>query len=352
MRSRSAVLFGVLLACGLPACLGAEGITRRAVPAALDEGVKFFEDPETQQRIERLLLDPEVQNAARELGAVAVRGAIAGATDEASQAALRQASTRYVRAVAAAAADSLRADLGPAAAESADLAVRRVLRTALSSETGKNARALVRELTRATVESLTEAAARGLQKDLGPALRAVLEDELGPALRTVIARDIAPALREAMAGELLPAIGLVARESTRQIVLGADEGLAEIRFRNRVERYEISFWDRLNALLNKGIRYSTIAAWGLGVVVIVLGVLFGRAIVLRRRLDEERLRSERMLLGVMRGLQQGSDKPDIEALLAHLRERDPDLADDTFLDELARRVSGGPRKFGRPRRRM
>lgn len=352
MHRRSLPLLGVVVACGLSGCLGPEGITRRAVPAALDEGVKFLEDPETQRRLERLLGDPELQQAARELGAVVVEGAVAGAADEETQAALRRASTRYVRAVAAAAADSLRTDLGPAAAEAAAQAVRRVLRTAMSSETGHDARLLVRELTRTTVEALSESAGRGLQKDLGPAFRAVLEDELGPAMRTVIVRDLAPALREAMAGELLPAIGLVARETTRQIVLGIDEGLDEIRFRERFGTFEISFWDRLNALLNKGIQVSAIVAWVLGVVVVILGALFGRAILLRRRLDEERLRSERMLLGVLRGLQQGSDKPDIEAFLAHLRERDPDLADESFLDELAGRVSRPRRQFGRPRRRI
>ncbi|HEY8375788.1 MAG TPA: hypothetical protein VIK91_04825, partial [Nannocystis sp.] len=241
MRKHTAIVFGGLLAC-LSGCLGAEGITRRAVPAALDEGVKFFEDPESQRRIERLLLDPEVQSAAQELGAVATRGALAGVTDEEVQSALRQATARYVRAVAAAAADGLRADLGPAAAESAELAVSRALRSLLSSETGKTARVFAQELTRVTVESLAASAGRGLQKDVGPALRAVIEDELGPALRTVIARDLAPALRVAVEDELLPVIGLVARESSRQIVLGVDDGLEEIRFRDRFDAFEVSFW--------------------------------------------------------------------------------------------------------------
>ncbi|WP_434419104.1 hypothetical protein [Nannocystis pusilla] len=55
---------------------------------------------------------------------------------------------------------------------------------------------------------------------------------------------------------------------------------------------------------------------------------------------------------MMQGLQQGSDKPDIEAFLAHLHERNPDLADDTFMQELARRVSQPGGRVGRPRRRL
>ncbi|HEY8376206.1 MAG TPA: hypothetical protein VIK91_06940, partial [Nannocystis sp.] len=77
---------------------------------------------------------------------------------------------------------------------------------------------------------------------------------------------------------------------------------------------------------------------------VVLSALFARAIILRRRLDEERLRSERMLLGVMKDLQQGRDKPDIEAFLARLREHNPELADEVFLDELARRVAGAKQR--------
>lgn len=329
-----------------PGCAGAaaEGITRRAVPAALDESVGFLEDPESQRRIEGLLRDPQVQAAARELTGALVGGAIEGVTDEARQAELRQVSARYIEAVTAAASRALRTDLGPAAGAA--------LRSALSPRTRQDLAAFAEQITRTTLDTAAESASRGLQKDLGPAFRAVLEDELGPALRLLIARDLAPALREAMAGEMLPAIGLVSHEVARQIVLGVDAGLEEVRFRDRFATFEVSTWDRIQALVHRGLRVSQIAAWILGLVVIILGVLFGRAILLRRRLDEERLRSERMLLGVLRGLQQGSDKPDIEAFFSHLRERNPDLADDAFLEELARRVSQPTRKPGRPRRRL
>ncbi|MDC0675935.1 hypothetical protein [Nannocystis radixulma] len=352
MRARIGSVFALVLCCGGLGCVGAEGITRKAVPAALDESVAFLEDPESQRRIEQLMRDPQVQRAARELSKMLVDGVVAAATDAESQAALREASSRYVEAVAAAAARSLRTDLGPAAAEAARMAVAGMLDSGLSPETRRNAQALVQELTRTTVDGLARAASHGLQEHLGPAMRAVIEDELGPSLRTVLARDIAPTLREVLVDELAPAFGVVARETTRQIVLGAHDGLEELRFRRRAGEFEVTVFDRLDALLNKGIAVSAIAAWVLGAIVLVLSLLFGRAILLRRRLDEERLRSERMLLGVMRGLQQGSDKPDIEAFLAHLGERDPTFADQTYLDDLARRVSQAGGRVGRPRRRL
>ncbi|WAS95856.1 hypothetical protein [Nannocystis punicea] len=353
MRARFGVPFALVLClCGDLGCISAESVTRRTVPAALDEGLGFFEDPSSQRRIERLMLDPQVQSAARELTKTLVDGVVESMTDDARQAELRQASTRYVEAVAAAAARSLRTDLGPAAAEAARDAVARVLATSLSPETRQDMRALAQTLTRATVDGMMESAEHGLRHQLGPALRAVIEDELGPSLRTVIARDVTPSLRRAIADELTPAFGLVAREVTRQIVLGGHDGLEELRYRERAGAFQVDFWTRLDALLHKGIQLSAIIAWALGGVALVLAILVGRAILLRRRLDEERLRSERMLLGVMRGLQQGSDKPDIEAFLHHLRERTPDLADETFMDELARRVSQPDRRVSRPPRRL
>jgi hypothetical protein len=243
----------------------------------------------------------------------------------------------------------LAGDLGCAGAEGL---TRTAVPAALAPRVQRDVQAMTEELTRRTIDALSQSASRGLQKDLGPAMRAVIEDELGPAMRTVIARDLTPALREALTGELVPAIGLVARETTRQIVLGAHDGLEEIQFRERFGTFELNFWNRLDALIHRGLRASTIAAWALGVIVLILSVLFGRAMLLRRRLDEERLRSERMLLSVMHGLQQGSDKPDIEAFLHALRERDPDLADDSYLEELARRVAQPGRRYGRPRRRL
>jgi hypothetical protein len=351
MRSPTLLLLGLLLAGDL-GCAGAEGLTRTAVPAALDESVAFLEDPDSQQRLQRLMSDPQVQDAARQLTSSLVDGALAGLSDEERQAELRKVSARYVEAVSAAAAKSLRDEFGPAAAEAAGKAVSRVMSAALAPRVQRDVQAMTEELTRRTIDALSQSASRGLQKDLGPAMRAVIEDELGPAMRTVIARDLTPALREALTGELVPAIGLVAREATRQIVLGAHDGLEEIQFRERFGTFELNFWNRLDALIHRGLRASTIAAWALGVIVLILSVLFGRAMLLRRRLDEERLRSERMLLSVMHGLQQGSDKPDIEAFLHALRERDPDLADDSYLEELARRVAQPGRRYGRPRRRL
>lgn len=347
MAPRPALLLFACLATSGLGCAGTEAVVRRAVPATLDEGVDFLEDPESQRRIQRLLSDPQIQQASRQLTSALVEGALDGASDEARQARLRAVTTQYLDAVTAAAARNLREDLTPAMAQ----AVQRTLGAALSPRTRQEASAFVDSVTRSAVTALVQSAGRGLHSDLGPAMRAVLEDDLGPGLQRVIRRDLAPALREAVQGELVPVVGLVSREASKQIVLGAADAFDELQFRQRVSEFENTFWNRVDATIHRGIRMSQIIAWLLGLGLAVLAVLFARAVLLRRRIEAERARSERMLLGVMQGIQQGCDKPDVEALLAGLRERHPELANETYFEELARRAQTQGR-VRRPRRRL
>lgn len=321
-------------------CAGAEGLTRRAVPAALDSSVEYLEDPEAQKKIQRLLEDPQIQAASRELTSALVEGALDGATDEERQTRLRGLTTRFIDSVAAAAARNLREDISPALNQAAASAVQRVLATALSPQSRQQAGAMVDEVTRSAVSAMTQSAGRGLR------------DDLGPALGHMIRADLAPAMRDAVRTDLLPVVFLMSREMSRGVVLGAADGLRELDVRNRLGEYEGSLWNRLDLLLHKGIQLSQILAWALGLLVVIFGVLFARAVLLRRRIEAERARSERILLGVMQGLQQGSDKPDVEHLLASLRERHPDLTDEEYFRELSRRASIRQSSFGRPRRRL
>lgn len=346
MAPRLALLALCLAASDL-ACLSAEGIARRAVPATLDSGVGYLEDPESQRRIQRLLADPQIQQAGRELTAALAGGALDGVSDEARQSKLRAATTQYIDAVSQAAARDLRHEFTPAMA----YAVQRALDSALSPRTRQEAGAFVDELTRSTAAALVQSASHGLYRELGPALRATLEDDIGPGLGHVLRADLAPALRESIRGELVPVIGIVSREAARQLVLGVDDAFDELQMRDRIGNLEDTFWLRLESLLHRGARISQIIVWVLGLFLAVLAALLARAIVLRRRIEAERVRSERMLVGVMQGLQQGAGKPDVEALLAALRERDPELANEAYFAELARRVQQAQERARRPPRR-
>ena len=95
---------------------------------------------------------------------------------------------------------------------------------------------------------------------------------------------------------------------------------------------------RADSTLNKGIALSTIAAIALAILVLILALLVTRAFLVRRRIEKERAHSERMLLLVVQAMQSAKDKPEVEALLREIHERETDLADEGFLDELSRRV--------------
>lgn len=335
------VLFS--LASGL-GCAGADSVTRRAVPAALDSSVDYLEDPEAQKKIQRLLEDPQIKEASRELTSALVEGALDGATNEERQAKLRGITTQFIDAVAKAASKNLREDISPAMSQAAASAVQRVLASAMSPQSREQAAAMVDAVTRSAVTAMTESAGRGL--------RTALEDDIGPGMAHLIRADLAPAMREAVRTDLLPVVYLMSREMSRGLVIGAAEAFRELEVERKLGEYEGGLWNRLDMLLHKGIKLSQIIGWVLGVLAVIFGVLFARAVLLRRRIEAERARSERMLLTVMQDLQQGCDKPDVEHLLASLRERHPDLADEEYLRELNRRASMRQSSFGRPRRRL
>ncbi|MCY1055327.1 hypothetical protein [Nannocystis sp. SCPEA4] len=330
------------------ACITAEGVVRKAVPATLDESVGFLEDPQSQARIQRLLADPQIQAASRELTESLVEGALDGLTDAERQAALREATSRYLGAVAKAAGTSLREDISPALAAT----VRQTLDTALAPKTRQQASALVDQLTRTTVTALTQSAGQGLKQDLGPALRSVLEEDLGPGLAHLVRADLAPALREAVRDELVPVVGIVSREASRQLVLGAADALEELQVKRDLGQLEESLWSRLDHTLHKGIQISQVIAWVLGLALAIVIGLVVRATVLRRRIEADRARSERLLLSLVDELHRGCDKPDVEELLSQIRTRVPDLDDRGYMAELARRADRPRLRGDRPRRRL
>lgn len=344
---RGVSLIALLLSVA-PGCITAEGVVRKAVPATFDETLSFLEDPESQARIQKLMHDPQIQAASKELTESLVGGALDGLTDEQRQTALRDMSTRYLEAITKAAGKGLKEDISPALAAT----VQQTLDSALSPRTRREASAMVNDLTRTTVTALTQSAGKGLQEDLGPALRHVLEQDVGPGLKKVVRADLAPALREAVRDELVPVIGIVSREASKQLVLGAADALAELEVKRDLGLLEESIWTRLDHMMHKGIQISQIIAWVLGLALAVVVGLVVRGTVLRRRIEADRARSERLLLSLVDELHRGCDKPDVEALMSQIRTRVPDLDDNHFMDELARRASGPRLRRDKPRRRL
>lgn len=329
---RRLLTLSLVLAC--TGCLGgADRATRTIVPSALDSSVGFLEVPDNQARIHRIMQSPEIQQALGELVDGLVGSGLDAATEEQRMARVRDLSARYIGAVTKAVADGLEHDLGPAAAASAEQVVGGVLHTALSPRTRNDAAKMVDVVTRHLVTALTESSAEGLRDDLGPALAKVLEDDLGPALERTLHANIAPAL-----DELMPSVNLATRDLTRHALLGVSDALDDEQFQASVGRFTDAMLQRADSTLNRGIAVSTIVAVILAILAVILALFVTRAFIVRRRIEKERAHSERMLLLVVQAMQNAKDRPDVESLLREIHERETDLADEGFLDDLARRV--------------
>lgn len=348
---RRAIVFALAFLAADTACaMGAERIARKAVPGALEGATDFVE--EDRKRLERLMSSPEIQEATRSLAAALAGGMLDGMTEEQRMQRLQSITTGYIDAVSKSVAKSMKEDIGPGVTAAAQQAVDGVLGSALSPTNRRNAAAMADAVTRSAVSAMMAASGKGLREDLGPALSEVMDEDLGPALERMIAVHVGPALRDAIGDDVIPQVGEVSREVSRQIVLGAADAFRELQMRDQISGYSESFWGRLDSTLHKGLGFGTIIAWILGLVVLGLGILLARTIYIRRHIEQEQRRSERMLLGIVRGMQESRDKPDIDALLAELIQKDPDLGDERYFEAIASRMAQPTwkRRVNRPRR--
>lgn len=344
-RIRAAGLALAAVLGDMSCATGTEKIIRRAVPATIDETLEAFEDPETQRRLKKLLELPDVQEAARKLARGMTEGAIDGASEPERAERLRKLSEDYVATLSRAVGRSLNEDISPAVEGAVERTVRRALAAALSPATRRDAGALADALTRKTVKALSDSLRDDLgpalqaviEDDLGPALRKVIEDDLGPALHKAIAKDLGPAVREAMAGDLVPVAGKMSREVSREVVLGVVDAMAALEHDERLADFNTRFWGRLNTTINQGLRLSEIFAWLLALVVLILGLLLVRQILVRRSLEQERERSERMLIGILHELQRGGEVK-VGQVIEKVRERDPELQRSSYLNNLLTRA--------------
>jgi hypothetical protein len=322
VRSRHPNLFaGFVLAIGLMAsqlaCVsGTSRIVRAAVPAGIDEALGAFDDHDNQKLLLRLANDPELSAAAHSLAATLARGALDGITDEAHARELEVLSESYVRTVSAALAQELDQEISPAATRSVQRIVGGAIASAMSSKQERRTSSFVDGVTRTAVAALMQSTGQGLRDDLGPALGAVIREDLGPALRAAIHDDLQPALRELLGSQDDAAASRLVRQLAKDAVLGANDGMSELGISpspNREDGMGLFGW-------------VTVV---LGLVVAILLLLLVRTILRHRaleqdrvHLEQERLRSERTLLTILRTLQTAEDRshpPDLRTLIERAR---------------------------------
>lgn len=318
----------LLLATSLSACAtGAEKLTRKVVPAGLNETLKALNDPENQELMRRLVNLPEVQKAAHDLAEAITGGALDGLTDDERAAELRKLTDSFVNQVATSVARELDSHIAPSLTRAVEDIVGGAVGAALSPENRQQAKSFVDAVTRTTVATFGQSTGKVLREDLGPALQHVLEQNLGPALEHLIAERIVPSLKRALDDEVVPGAGRLSREVTRQAVLGAHDALVELQVDQKLGGLDNEFWDRLDKVMNQGEKAGQIALWILVLVIVALGIWLARSIIVRRHLEQERAASERMLINVLQAIQRGdhddpSKPPDLGNMLARAHAQD------------------------------
>jgi hypothetical protein len=297
------------LAGAAPACAhGAEQLVRSGAQGGIGGGLTALNDPENKALLLRLLQDEDIRRAAHDLTAALTGGALDGLSEEARVQRVRDASDVYIRTIAAAASEAIGEDLSPAVTKAVADVIGGAVSSALRPANRRLAEALVDGVTRSTIAAFAQSTAQGLREDLGPALQKVLaedvgpglqkvvEDNLGPALRKVVEHDLQPALAAALTGEDGRSTGLFARALTKQIVLGVNDGLSEMGLSpspNRKDGLGVTGWLLIVA----------------AVLLVGLGALLTRVFITRRALAQDRVRSEAMLVDILRAI----EAPDAEA---------------------------------------
>ncbi|MEZ4452860.1 MAG: hypothetical protein R3B09_25605 [Nannocystaceae bacterium] len=305
---------GVALTIG-GCATGAEKIIRRTTPATIEESLRSLNDPEVQSMIRRLLDKVEVREAMNELARSISEGMLDGLGDEERAARLEAISERFVQRLSKALGDGLRDEITPKAERLIADSVRAAMDEALSPSNRRRAEEAAAGITRHTIAALVTASSDGLRDDVGPALAHVIDEDVGPALERMIAERLVPAMIRSISAEATPLVGALARETSRNVVLGVDDALVELDVIDPAERGQLV--RKLSAGLDRSMKTGEVLAWIFAVLAVILGVWLVRLMLKTRDLQQSKDRSERALAGLLRRLHlRGPHEPWIGEVIA------------------------------------
>lgn len=336
----------VLVSVGAASCAhGVKDVVSRGAEGGVGGSLTGLTDPENREMMIRLLQDEGIQKAAHDLSAALTGGALDGLTEEERGVRVREATDSYIKTVAGSLRGALDDELSPAVSRAIRGALGGGIAAALRPANGELARQFTDQVVRGVVVAFAETSAQGLREDVGPALAKVLAEDLGPALAKVIAQDLGPALHKAVYEDLLPemegamlgdqggASGVFVRAITRQIVLGVNDGMSELGVSlspNREDGLGIAGW----------------ILFVLGALLLVLAALLTRLFFNNRALANDRIRSEEMLVNILREIKSSEsgeiEPPKLATVIARVHQQVPDVPD-SYIATLIGRAQLPPR---------
>lgn len=289
----SILLSLLLMGCGATVRSAANEVPRIAVPITVDEALKTLEDPQTRERVARVMATPEMQRAVQDFGIAVLRGAVEGGSGTEAR--------ERLRGLAAGLADDFTRTLAEQLSREVVPAVRSSLAQPLSAEeearfqaltaglSDQFAHALGLELTREVIPAARASLVRPLSPEQEKALSDALSEVAGDATRAslrVAAEEvplsIGPAMRrsvvmELRSPELREAIAQTMADVTRETLIRSRAVIREMQ----TEPGGPWLLQRLDRLVN--------LAWAIAIGVAVgLSILFVRALSAHRREDAAR----------------------------------------------------------------
>ena len=123
-------------------------------------------------------------------------------------------------------------------------------------------------------ESMASVVANAVARDLGPSVQRVLTDNVVPGIAGALDKE-----------EVQGALRRTARLLGREVVLGIDEGMAEIQ--SKKPKSEPSALGSIGALAKKGADLASGVTWALAAVVVVLGGLLLKLVMQARKYRSE-----------------------------------------------------------------
>ncbi|MFW6087276.1 MAG: DUF4381 family protein [Myxococcota bacterium] len=277
----------------------ARGLASQAAGGAVDESLEEAAEAEGQRDLGKILSNPEVRQATRELSRSVVQGAIVGLTEDerlqGTDPALDGFATEVAAEVGAAATGAIVTTLSEQLPE--------LTETTLDQLGSDGSREQLAAVTRTVTTAVLEAFAAGLRTDVGP------------ALRQVIATDVALGTRAALDGGLGEAVGDTARIAGRNFVIGSEDGLVRVL---GDEQGALSIV--LARTLGQGAGLAPLVFWGLALVaaLLVAGLVWAVVRLRRARAEAREQREATRLL--MTAFKAAEKRPWSEELQAVLRQ--------------------------------
>jgi hypothetical protein len=197
------LIAGLVSGCGMPVIKEA---TKQATAGAMEQGLGAFEEARMRQRVADIVASPEMQKAMRDIAAGFTNGVTGSLTDEETVKRVTLLTSVIATTAARAAVDGALAELTSSSNE------KRMEEMAVSTATA-GTRAAMQEMNAQVVAAM---------------------ETFGPGLRTALSEDVASGMRDVLTRpELQQALAATAFELARQVVLGTNQGTADLEQRHK-----------------------------------------------------------------------------------------------------------------------